>query len=154
MNIQDLNLVPVEKANSKASVKTGPKGPKNEPFDLRRSTTKTGERFTFTRKSFETLQIGPNSAKQFNTADSVVVAVMPGNTGVFLKNTAKGGKGRAFKNDELAKALDERSISARAFAFEFIGEEAGARYYKLQPVVRTPKAAKAVAAPTTEAVAQ
>lgn len=153
MEIDELGLVPVEKANSKASTKKGPQGPKNEPFDLRRSTTVNGERFTFTRKAWDRLAIGDNSAKQFNTANGVVVAIMPGNSGVFLKNTKKGGKGRAFKNDELAKALDDRGITGKRFSFRTLGEKDGAKYYSLEVVNYIEKAPKAEA-PQAEAQAE
>lgn len=141
MNLDELGLVPVERANTKASVKTGPKGPKNEPFALRRGTGNNALKFTWTPKAFEELQLATNSAKQFNTADKVIVAVMPGNTGVFMKNTQKGNKGRSFKNEELAKALDERNITAVRFAAQLVGEKDGARYYNLSPVAVPQKAA-------------
>lgn len=141
MNLDELGLVPVERANTKASTgRKGPIGPKNEPFDLRRGTGKNSQKFTITTKAFEMLQMSANSAKQFNTADKVLLAIMPGNTGVFLKNTAKGAKGRSFKNEELAKALDDRGINAVRFAFQPVGEKDGARYFVLSPVAVAQKA--------------
>lgn len=141
MNLDELGLVPVDRANTKASTgRKGPTGPKNEPFDLRRGVEKNSQKFTFTPKSWNELQLATNSAKQFNAPDKVIVAIMPGNTGVFLKNTAKGQKGRAFKNEELAKALDERGITAIRFGMLPIGEKDGARYYVLSPVAVAAKA--------------
>jgi hypothetical protein len=154
MNIDELGLVPVEKANSKKSVKTGPKGPKEERFDLRRSNTKSGVRFTFTRRAFDRLELENNSAKQFLQPTSVVVAVMPGNSGIFLRNTNKGAKGRAFKNDELSKALDERGITAGAFVFRQLGEKDGAKYYVLDPIDLKKKSETAVAETAAASVAE
>lgn len=146
MNIDELGLVAVEKANSKTTTggeKVKAEKAPREVFQLRRTKVKNGDRFTFTKEFFTESGLEINSAKQFVTADAVFIAVMPGNSGVFLKNTNKGEKkGRGFKNDELAAALDARSITNTRFKVEFVGEKENQKYYKLVGLAERPKKVK------------
>ena len=85
--------------------KVGNANPAGQKFDLKLSKAK--EEFRFSDKLFAQMQLEYNSLAQFdNTEGKVIIAVCPGNSGVFYKKSTGKVKGKRFKNSRLAQACE------------------------------------------------
>lgn len=90
--------------------------------------------FTMSQALFDDLDMMNNSMTQMQNETDVFIALNPGNEGVFCKLTAKGKKGKRFKNIELAKALVERDVTETNLDLEYVGnDEHGVKYYRIIP---------------------
>jgi hypothetical protein len=140
MDLKSLSLVSTANSKKPAAAKSV-----KEEFAIHRTTTVKGiVNFTVTKKFFDDHGLASNSLSQFNSPDGVVIAVTPGNSGVFFRNTKKGAKGRTFKNDELNKALNDKAFDGKYFALDLLGEDNGIKYFQVRPVRTSEK-------PTVEA---
>ena len=84
--------------------------PTGQNFDLKWSKAK--EEFRFSDKIFTQLQLEYNSLAQFeNTENKVIIAVCPGNDGVFYKKQTGKVKGKRFKNGRLSQVCENVGLS-------------------------------------------
>jgi hypothetical protein len=121
------NLSEVTRGNSKAS--TG--GPRKSAFQLRVNS----EKFTllFSSAQFTEMTLADNSLSQFveNGGKRVFLAVMPGNSGGFAKTTARGTKGKKFKNEKFVQNLIDNDYDLKTISLEKLGEEDGKVLYQV-----------------------
>ncbi len=83
--------------------------PTGQNFDLKWSKAK--EEFRFSDKLFTKMQLEYNSLAQFeNTENKVIIAVCPGNDGVFYKKQTGKVKGKRFKNGRLSQVCEEAGL--------------------------------------------
>lgn len=90
--------------------------------------------FKFNQATFNELGLDANSLETFTSKDkkSVFLAVVPGNTGDFMKSR-EGSKKKgpqAYHND-LSKAIDAAGITGNAFTLNKVGENSGKVYYQI-----------------------
>jgi len=112
------------------------KFPARQDFDIKFD-SKTG-RFKISEKIFEDLSLEDNSLIQYNNFNEpdkgVFLHVVPGNTGIFLKKHGSKSKGRAFKNNELEKALEELNMAVDEYVYytvEYISMVNDSPMYKI-----------------------
>lgn len=122
---------PVEKAN--------PRHDFGQPKRLTRKSRKDGpaDIFEFSTELFNELNLQANSLKQWNgkpngkLADKVILAVCPGNYGVWMKDHGRR-KGRSHKNKELAAALDKTPLAnLRHLDVSYLGTDDINKYYTI-----------------------
>ena len=84
--------------------------PSGQNFDLKWSKAK--EEFRFSDKVFAQMQLEYNSLAQFeNTENKVIIAVCPGNEGIFYKKQTGKVKGKRVKNGRLSQACEEAGLT-------------------------------------------
>ncbi len=110
----------------------GNANPTGQDFDLQWYKGK-GE-FRFSDKLFASMQLEYNSLTQFDDPEGkIIIAVMPGNTGVFYKKNKGAAKGKRFKNIRLSEACDAAGFTTNKLTCEHLGSNNGAEYYEVKP---------------------
>jgi hypothetical protein len=110
--------------------------------------------FTFSNALFEEMNLAANSLKQYNKTGEnagVYFALMPGNSGVWMKKKASSEKGKSHKNEKFTEALMSLGITDTKLDMRFVGMVSGMQMYKVVPE-STPAGAE-IQIPATPAVA-
>lgn len=121
------SLKEVTRGNSKKAT-TGSKRPS---FQIKVQEEKST--ILFSANQFAEMTLADNSLSQFveEGGNRVFLAVMPGNSGSFAKTTARGLKGKKFKNEKLVNNLKENDYDLDNVGLEKVGEEDGKVLYQV-----------------------
>ena len=115
--------------------------PKGQNFKIKWNLAK--QEFTLSEKLFQSMAVEYNSLRQFDLRDAsaegqelgvltgVVLAVVPGDKGVFYKTNKGKTKGRRFKNSRLSNSCEELGILPENIDIIFEGHHEGNVMYKL-----------------------
>lgn len=103
--------------------------PAGQKFDLKWSKAK--EEFRFSDKQFASMQLEYNSLTQFDHPDGrVIIAVVPGNDGVFYKKQKGKVKGKRVKNGRLSKACEDAGLDNN-LTLVHLGADQGNEMYEI-----------------------
>lgn len=102
-------------------------------FMLKRAERTTGPTFIFSQTLFDRLSLANHSLEIGYDAVTVFLILHPENGGQWAKASAKGEKGKAFKNVELARLLDERGLNTELLDLASVGVNPanGLEYFKV-----------------------
>lgn len=90
-------------------------------WKLKRKMKANGTNFIFSQSLFDELNLAENSLEAGYAGNDVFLIVHPGNGGKWAKSSAKGKKGKSFKNEELASRLDSAGLTAESLDLESVG---------------------------------
>jgi hypothetical protein len=112
----DFNFDALESVNRANPIKN-----RAQTWRLKRGLRPAGPVFTFSQSLFDELNMSSNSLDIMYDPTSVFIAVCNDNEGKWARTSKKGKKGKTFKNEELAKLLDERGLTVETLNVESIG---------------------------------
>ena len=112
----DFNFDALESVNRANPIKN-----RKQTWRLKRAQRSTGPTFIFSQSLFDELNMSSNSLDIMHDPGAVYLVVCNENDGKWARTSKKGKKGKGFKNEELAKLLDERSLTAEHLDVQSIG---------------------------------